>query len=222
METGTCRTVVLISGRGSNLQSLIDATADGGLALELAAVISDQAAAGGLERARTAGIPTAVVQRSDHADRVAFDRALAERIDTCNPDLVILAGFMRVLGAAFVDRYHGRLLNLHPSLLPAYPGLNTHQRALAEGESEHGCSIHFVTAELDAGPIIAQAVVAITPDDDAASLAERVQRQEHRLLPLVAGWFAAGRLHQAGGQVCLDGQLLTAPVRIRAADPLPP
>ena len=216
-----CRTVVLISGRGSNLQSLIEATAAGRTGIHLCAVISDQASAGGLELARAAGIPTHVVSRPGYPDRAAFDQALAGRIDACGAGLIVLAGFMRVLGPEFVDRYSGRVLNLHPSLLPAYPGLHTHQRVLDAGGTEHGCSIHFVTAELDGGPVIAQAVIAVSAEDDAGTLARRVQEQEHRLLPLVVGWYAAGRLQQEDGAVRLDGHRLGAPVRIAAGDPLP-
>ncbi len=175
--------VVLISGNGSNLQAIIDAIAHGSLAARIAAVISNEPDAGGLERARRAGIPTRVVCHRDHAGRSEFDRALAVEIEGFAPDLLVLAGFMRILGADFVRRYPGRILNIHPALLPRFRGTDTHRRALEAGVAEHGASVHVVTEELDAGPVIRQARVPVLPDDDPDTLAARVLAEEHRLYP---------------------------------------
>lgn len=207
------RAVILISGRGSNMEALLTA----GLAVEFAAVISNTAAAKGLDSAARLGVATTVVDHRDHADRVAFDAALAAAIDRHAPDLVILAGFMRVLTEAFVRRYAGRLINIHPALLPAFPGLNTHRRALAAGVKLHGCSVHFVTPAVDSGPIIIQAAVPVFPDDSEASLAARVLEQEHRIFPLAVRWFAEGRL-----QVRADGTVVVAGLAPRAAALLSP
>lgn len=207
------RLVVLVSGNGSNLQAFIDRVADGSLPAVIAAVISNRPDAGALERARRAGIPAEVVDHRVYADRAAFDDALAATIDRYRPDAVILAGFMRILTPGFVHRYRGRLLNVHPSLLPRYPGLDTHARALAAGDREHGSSVHFVTEELDGGPVVAQATVPVRENDTAASLQARVQLAEHHLYPLVAGWLASGRLHLADHGVTLDGAPLAEPVR---------
>lgn len=171
--------VVLISGSGSNLQAIIDAQ----LPCEIRAVISNRAQAYGLERARLAGIPTEVIDHREFADRAAFDAALQQRIDHYRPDLVVLAGFMRILTDELVNHYRGRMINIHPSLLPKYRGTNTHARAIEAGESEAGCSVHWVTPELDAGPVILQARVAIHPGDSADTLAARVLEQEHRIYP---------------------------------------
>ncbi len=184
------RVVVLISGRGSNLRALLQAD----LPVTFAAVISNRADAGGLAIAAAHGVPTQVLAHQAYADRAAYDGALAQAIDAHAPDLVVLAGFMRVLTADFVRRYHGRMINIHPALLPAFPGLNTHARALAAGVRVHGCTVHFVTAEVDAGPIIAQAAVPVRAGDDAEALAARVLRQEHRLFPTVLRWFAQERV----------------------------
>lgn len=205
-----CRVVVLISGSGSNLQAIIDGCSSGRVAAEVVAVISNQADAYGLERARQAGISAEVVSHRDHADRASFDAALAARIDAHGADLVVLAGFMRILTDDFVRRYQGRLVNIHPSLLPKYPGLHTHQRAIDAGDSEHGCSVHFVTPELDGGPVILQAKVPLFPGDDADTLRERVHVQEHAIYPLVVHWFGSGRLALTDAGVTLDGQLLPA------------
>jgi phosphoribosylglycinamide formyltransferase 1 len=199
-----CRVVVLLSGRGSNLRAIIDATRAGELPIELGAVISNRPAAPGLEVARAAGLVTDVVDHTAYRDRTTFDRALSERIDCHRPDLVVLAGFMRVLGAEFIDHYAGRLINIHPSLLPAFPGLRTHERALAAGASEHGASVHFVTHEVDGGPIIVQARVPILPTDTPETLAARVLQQEHRIYPLAIRWFAEGRLTLRNGKALLD------------------
>ena len=183
--------VILISGRGSNMEAIVRARIPG---VRIAAVISNRPAASGLAFAREHGIATAVVDHTAHADRASFDAALAECIDAHAPDLVVLAGFMRVLTDGFVRRYEGRLLNIHPSLLPAFPGLHTHRRALDAGVKVHGATVHFVTAELDDGPIVVQAVVPVRADDDEATLAARVLAQEHVIYPQVVRWFAEDRL----------------------------
>lgn len=202
--------VVLISGNGSNLQAIIDAVATTALPVEIRAVISNKPEAQGLERARRAGIAALVVDHRQYPDRAAFDAALQSAIDQYQPRLVVLAGFMRILTPEFVAHYHGRLLNVHPSLLPAFRGIDTHRRALEAGVKEHGVSIHFVTAELDGGPVAAQTVVAVLPGDDASSLAARVQQAEHTLYPQVIRWFAEGRLTLRANRAMLDGQ----PVRL--------
>jgi len=191
--------VVLISGRGSNLQALLDA------GVPVSAVISNQAGAGGLAVAARRGVPTAVVEHRRFATREAFEAALAGEIDRHAPRLVALAGFMRVLTPGFVARYAGRLVNIHPSLLPEFPGLNTHARALAAGAKRHGCTVHFVTGELDHGPIIAQASVPVLPDDTADTLAARVLAQEHRIYPRAVRWFLDGLLVIEGGKVRVKG-----------------
>lgn len=183
------KVVILISGRGSNMQALLEAA----LPVEFACVISNKADAQGLEIAAAHGVPTCVLNHRDYPDRPAFDRALAAEIDRHAPDLVILAGFMRVLTEAFVRHYHRRLINIHPALLPAFPGLDTHARALAGGVKLHGCTVHFVTPEVDAGPILAQAAVPVLADDTPATLAARVLAQEHRLFPRAVRWLAEGR-----------------------------
>ncbi len=215
-ETRKLPVVALISGRGSNLQAIIDAMQRGTLPIELRAVISNRPEAQGLARARAAGIPAEVVDHTAYPDREAFDRALAERIAAHAPGLIVLAGFMRILGEAFLERFAGRLLNIHPSLLPALRGLHTHARALAEGLTEHGASVHFVTNELDSGPVILQAKVAVHPGDDAQTLAARVLEQEHRIYPLAVRWVAEGRVRLgADGRVVLDGRPLARPPVLR-------
>jgi len=191
--------VVLISGRGSNMQALLDA------GIPVAAVISNVTGAAGLAIAEQRGIATRVVPHKDYASRESFEEALAGQIDAFSPRLVALAGFMRVLGPGFVDGYRDRMLNIHPSLLPAFPGLNTHERALAEGVKLHGCTVHFVTADLDHGPIVAQAAVPVRRDDTAASLAQRVLKQEHVLYPRAVRWFLDGRLVIKRGTVNVKG-----------------
>ena len=196
--------VILISGRGSNMTALIDAAAGGAFPARVAGVLSNRPAAPGLEIAASRGIPTQVVDHARYRDREAFDAALSEAIDVWSPDLVALAGFMRILGDGFVARYAGRLINIHPSLLPAFPGLSTHRRALEAGVRLHGCTVHFVTPALDHGPIIAQAAVPVLDGDDAASLAARVLEQEHRLYRQAVRWFVEGRLSIVDGRVALD------------------
>ena len=206
----TCDVVVLLSGTGSNLQALIDSTRTGDSPVRIAAVISNRSDAYGLQRAQDAGIDTRSLDHKAFDGREAFDSALIELIDAFNPKLVVLAGFMRILSADFVRHYEGRLLNIHPSLLPKYKGMHTHQRALDAGDSEHGCSVHFVTEELDGGPLVVQAVVPVESGDSAQTLAQRVHTQEHRIYPLAVRWFAEGRLILGDQGALLDGQLLAA------------
>ena len=200
------RVVVLISGRGSNLQAIIDDASDPGCPFELCAVISNRPRAAGLERAKQAHISARVVDHKSHGSREQFDAALMESIDAFHPGLIVLAGFMRVLTPDFVNHYDGRLINIHPSLLPEFPGLDTHQRAITSGAREHGASVHFVGAALDSGPLIVQARVPLLASDDAATLAARVLEQEHRILPRAIRWFAEGRLATDDGRVLLDGK----------------
>ena len=212
---GLPRIVILISGSGSNLQAIIDAVAEHRLHVRITAVISNRADARGLERAQRAGLQTVVVDHRSHFDRGSFDAALRDAIDVHHPDLVVLAGFMRILTAPFVDHYRGRMLNIHPSLLPQFRGLDTHTRALEAGVTEHGASVHFVTSELDGGPVVAQVQVPVEPGDTAQRLAARVLEQEHRLYPMVIEWFAQGRLQlRDDGKVSLDGHELRAPCRL--------
>ncbi len=206
MMSGRAGLVVLISGRGSNLQAIIDAVRAGELPAEIRAVISSEPGAPGTARARTAGIPTQVVDYRDFGSREDFDRALMQQIDAYQPQLVVLAGFMRILGKDFIDHYAGRLINIHPALLPEFPGLNTHARALQSGATRHGASVHFVTHEVDGGPVIIQAAVPVLPDDSPETLAERVLQEEHRIYPRAIRWFIDGRLSVEGGRVLLDGQ----------------
>ncbi|QQS53306.1 MAG: phosphoribosylglycinamide formyltransferase [Candidatus Competibacteraceae bacterium] len=215
--TRKIRLVVLISGRGSNLQAILDQAANGELPVEVAAVISNRPGVHGLERARQAGVPALELDHKYFTDRTEFEATLIEMIDRQQPDLVALAGFMRVLTASFTEHYRGRLLNIHPSLLPRFRGLHTHERAIAAGETAHGASIHFVTAELDGGPVIVQARVPVLPGDDPDTLAARVLEQEHRLYPLAIRWFAAGRVRLDGERVWFDGKPLAAPLRLEEA-----
>jgi phosphoribosylglycinamide formyltransferase-1 len=199
--------VILISGRGSNMEALIAARDAGELPVNIAAVISNRPDAGGLETAARAGIVTRCIDHAAFASREGFDAALAECIDGFAADLVVLAGFMRILGDTFVRHFGRRLLNIHPSLLPAFPGLHTHQRALDEGVRIHGCTVHFVTPALDHGPIVIQAAVPVLDGDDEATLAARVLRQEHRIYPQAVRWFASDRLRLDAGcvRVAADG-----------------
>ncbi|MFP4243522.1 MAG: phosphoribosylglycinamide formyltransferase [Ectothiorhodospira sp.] len=211
--------VVLISGSGTNLQALIDAVTRGEIPGRIRAVLSNRPGVAGLERAERAGIPAQVIDHRTYPDRETFDQALMAHIDAHDPALVVLAGFMRVLTPAFVDHYTGRLINIHPSLLPDFRGLHTHERALEAGVQTHGCTVHFVNGELDGGPAIAQAGVPVEANDTPQSLAARVQCQEHRIYPQVVRWFCEGRLKLADdGQVHLDDQPLQTPLR---ADEVP-
>jgi phosphoribosylglycinamide formyltransferase-1 len=205
--------VILISGRGSNMQALLQAK----LPCTIAAVISNRADAHGLEIARQHGIATAVVSHRDYADRAAFDTALAQVLDNHQPDIIVLAGFMRILTEQFVNRYRGKLINIHPSLLPAYAGVNTHERALHDGVKIHGCTVHFVTPDLDHGPIIIQAAVQVLSDDTPQTLARRVLHEEHRIYPQAIDWLCRGQVYlNAAGKVASDrleqpGTALIAP-----------
>lgn len=206
----THQLAVLISGSGTNLQAIMDAQKAGTLDAEIAVVFSNRANAAGLERAAQAGIPTASLDHRDYPNREQFDQAMIEVLTPYAPDTVVLAGFMRILSAVFVRHYAGQLINIHPSLLPKYRGLNTHARALEAGDSEHGCSIHFVTEELDGGPLIAQAPIAVHANDTVDSLSKRVQQREHLLYPQVLQWRAQDRLELTDNGVVLDGKPLPA------------
>jgi phosphoribosylglycinamide formyltransferase-1 len=206
--------VILISGRGSNMEALVAARDAGTLPVNIAAVISNRPAAQGLETAEKAGITAHYIDHKAFAERNAFDAALAECIDGFAPDLVVLAGFMRILSDGFVRHYAGRLMNIHPSLLPAFPGLHTHRRALEEGVRIHGCTVHFVTPALDHGPVIIQAAVPVLDSDDEATLAARVLRQEHRIYAQAVRWFAEGRLRLDDGRVRLAGELADGAVLV--------
>lgn len=204
--------VILISGYGSNLDAVINAINEKKIPNTLIqAVISNRPDAFGLTRAKQRDIPTHCVDHTHFRDRDSFDAALIEKIQQFKPDLVVLAGFMRILTPKFVREFKGKLLNVHPSLLPKYKGLNTHQRAIDAGDREHGCSIHFVTEALDGGPIVAQAVVNIDPEDTPESLAVKVRIEEHKLFPLCIQWFAQNRLEMIGEQATFDGKLITPP-----------
>jgi phosphoribosylglycinamide formyltransferase-1 len=200
------RFVILVSGQGSNMQAIVQACQSGRCSAEVVAVLASRAQTGGITWAATQNIPTEIVPHADFASREAFDEALAQKIDAYAPDYVLLAGFMRVLTPAFVARYAGRLINIHPSLLPAFPGLHTHAQALAKGVQTHGCTVHFVTPVLDHGPIIAQGVVPVLARDTPESLAARVLAVEHRVYPAVAAWLAEGRVRLCADQrVEVDG-----------------
>ncbi|MGN6738479.1 phosphoribosylglycinamide formyltransferase [Dyella sp.] len=215
MTTAPLRVAVLASGRGSNLAALLQARSRGELPAEFVLVGSDKADAGALTLAREAGIPTAVLDPRRFPDRVSFDHTLFERIQESGAELLVLAGFMRIIDGAALAPWVGRMINIHPSLLPKYRGLHTHRRALAAGDLEHGASVHYVTAELDGGPVIAQARLAITPQDDEQTLAARLLGYEHRLLPAVVSYIAQGRLALRDGQVLLDGRPLATPLQWR-------
>ncbi len=202
------RLVILISGSGSNMVAIADAVRSGDIDADIAAVICNRPEAAGLQKARDRDIETVALDHKEFDSRDAFDFALMRKIDDYQPDLVILAGFMRILTADFVRHYQGRMLNIHPSLLPKYQGLNTHQRALEAGDAEHGVTVHFVTEELDGGPNVIQAVVPVTGDDDPAVLQKRVQTQEHVIYPIAIKWFVSGRLSMKEGAALLDGKVL--------------
>lgn len=204
------RIVVLISGSGTNLQAIMDDCLAANHPGEVVAVVSNKADAYGLVRAQQMHIATEIVDHKSFADRDSYDQALMQTIDQFQPDLVVLAGFMRILTPSFVQHFSGKLLNIHPSLLPKYQGLHTHQRAIDAGDSEHGVSVHFVTEELDGGPVILQAKVPVFPEDDAEELAARVHQQEYRIYPLVVRWFCQKRLQMHAGVALLDGNTLPA------------
>lgn len=197
--------VILISGRGSNMQAIVQKCKQESWQANLSAVVSNRGDAAGLSFARNEGIPTAVLSHKDFSDRASYDAALIDVIDAYQPDIVVLAGFMRILTPAFVEHYQGRLLNIHPSLLPNFRGLHTHQQAIDAGVRVHGATIHFVTSELDGGPIIAQAVVPVLPDDDEDTLADRVLEQEHKIFPRVIKWLVDDLLKtDENGKVVFD------------------
>jgi len=206
------RIVVLVSGRGSNLQAIVREIEAGRLDAKVAAVISDRADAAALPWAGERGIPTAVLAPKSYSDREAYGGALADLVDSHAPDLLVMAGFMRILSDGFVNRFRGRALNIHPSLLPRYPGLHTHRRALEAGDRVHGASVHFVTPELDGGPVVLQASVPVLSGDDEDRLAARVLRQEHVIYPECIGWYADGRLELRDGTPWLDGRALATPI----------
>lgn len=212
--SGPLPVVVLVSGRGSNLRAIDARIAAGELPARILAVLSDREDAAALAWAAERGLATGAVPQRQYADRAAFDAALGNVIAGYAPALVVLAGFMRILGSPLVERFAGRMLNIHPSLLPKYPGLHTHRRVLEAGDAEHGASVHFVTTELDGGPVVLQARVPVLPGDDEAMLAQRVLVQEHRIYPLAIRWFAEGRLCVDGGVVRFDGRPLAAPLLV--------
>jgi len=207
-----CKTAILVSGSGTNLQAFIDRVAAGALDLELSVVLSNRAEAFGLVRAQQAGIPTVCIAHGQYSDRASFDQAMAEKLDAWQPDLLVLAGFMRILGAGFVERYAGKILNIHPALLPAYPGLNTHQRVLDAGDEWHGSTVHFVTEELDGGPRILQGRLPVVAGESATQLAERVQTIEHQIYPEAAGWVGEGRVEYRDGRTWIDGVRADEPI----------
>lgn len=213
-DSGMLRVAVLISGSGTNLQAIIDAVAAENMPINLVAVLSDKPDAYGLQRAAAAGIPTVAVNYKAFANRSDYETQLASELAKLRPDVVVLAGYMRILPATIVNTYFGRMLNVHPSLLPAYPGLNTYARVLAAGERYHGATVHFVIPELDAGPAIIQYRVPVEPADTEASLRARVQAGEYQIYPQALGWIADGRLKLESNQVLLDNQPLTSPVII--------
>ncbi len=208
--------VVLISGRGSNLKAILEAIDAGELHAVVCAVISDRADAPGLEHARKRAIDTLALDATDYPDREAYDRALQGMVDLFHPGLVVLAGFMRILSPAFVNHYAGRLINIHPSLLPQFRGLNTHRRAIEAGADEHGASVHFVTEELDGGPVVAQVRLPVLTGDSADTLAQRVLEQEHHLYVTVIQWVAEGRVTLEGDGLRFDGKALDAPKQLEA------
>jgi phosphoribosylglycinamide formyltransferase 1 len=206
--------VILISGRGSNMRALIEHGRAETAAYSICSVIADRADAGGLEVAREFGIAARALTPARGAQRAEYDGVLAEAIDECSPSLIALAGFMRILSAPFVERYAGRILNIHPSLLPKYPGLHTHRRAIEAGEAEHGVTVHFVTEQLDGGPRVIQARVAVEAGDTETTLSRRVLALEHVIFPLAVNWFCAGRLRCEAGKALLDGRILSEPLQL--------
>jgi len=220
MTTPPLTLAVLASGRGSNLQALLDAITAGALGARIVGVFSDKPACGAIAIARGRGLHAVAIRPRDCADRAAHDEALFSEIAAVQPDLIVCAGYMRIIGAASVRRFEGRMINLHPSLLPKYPGLDTHARAIAAGDREHGASVHAVVAELDAGPLLAQVRFAVLPGDDAAALARRLLPREHALLVATAGLFAQRRMQLHADHARLDGRPLSAPLLLDAANQL--
>ena len=216
-STSGTSAAVLISGSGTNLQAFIDATQSGNLDLHLGVVLSNQPAAAGLVRARKASISVECVEHRNFPDREQFEAALVSKLDQYEPDLIILAGFMRILTPVFINHFAGRIFNIHPSLLPKYPGLDTHQRAIDAGDQWHGSTVHFATEELDGGPRIIQGRVPVLPDDTAETLAARVLKVEHQIYPQAAALFAAGRLEYRDGGAWLDGARLNEPLQYDAS-----
>lgn len=212
MSAEPCRTAILISGSGTNLQSFIDRVAEGSTSIELCGVFSNRPDAFGLTRARDAGIETLCLEHGRFETRESFDRAVAEALAAWEPGLLVLAGFMRILSPWFVQHFAGRILNIHPALLPLYPGLQTHERVLEAGDTHHGSTVHFVTEELDGGPRILQGRIRVAPSSDPDELKERVQAVEHRIYPTAADWFGSGRLQMKDGATWLDGKPLDEPV----------
>jgi phosphoribosylglycinamide formyltransferase-1 len=211
--TQPSRVVVLISGRGSNMRALVERSADPAMGYQVAGVLSDRLQAGGLKVAADLGVPARALVPDEAVLRADYEAALAAAIDEFSPSLIALAGFMRILSAPFVARYAGRILNIHPSLLPKYPGLATHRRVLEAREAQHGATVHFVTADLDGGAPIIQGRIRVEPDDDADRLAARVHVLEHRIYPLAVRWYCTGRLRYSAGQAWLDGKALSGPVQ---------
>jgi len=215
MVSARYRIVVLISGNGSNLQAIIDAIAKGQILAEIMAVISNQPEAYGLQRARSADIPSEVLSYADYNDREKYDQALMNCIDRYQPDLIVLAGFMRILSDGFVNHYLGRMINIHPSLLPKYKGLHTHRRVLQAGDSEHGATVHFVTPELDSGPVILQGKTSVQAMETEQQLTSRIHQIEHIIYPQTITWFAQGRLGLSSNSVLLDHQPISEQDKIR-------
>lgn len=215
--TAHCKTAVLISGSGTNLQAFIDRIATGELALDLEVVFSNRPDAFGLKRADAAGIATACLEHGAYPDRESFDRAVIDTLDRWQPELLVLAGFMRILSPAFVNHYRGRILNIHPALLPRYPGLDTHRRVLDAGDEWHGSTVHFVTEELDGGPLILQGRLRVDPNETADELMHRVQAIEHRIYPEAAGMVGSGRVQFRDGKTWIDGRIAEEPA-IRTFD----
>jgi phosphoribosylglycinamide formyltransferase 1 len=207
---------ILISGRGSNMRAIAGRALAGDLPVDVRVVVSDQPQAAGLAVAASMNIPTRTLSPRDYADRVSYDAALVELLNAYEPELVVLAGYMRILSSIFIQAYAGRILNVHPSLLPKYRGLHTHRRTLEAGDATHGASVHFVTAELDGGPIIVQALLDVRAEDTEATLSSRVQAQEHRIYPQAIDWFARGRLRLQNERVWLDDRELDQPVVVDA------
>jgi phosphoribosylglycinamide formyltransferase-1 len=208
--------VILISGRGTNLQSIIDAVKDGGIKARISAVISNRPDAKGLQRARDEDINAVVIDQTQYEDRSTYDRALIAKIDEYAPDLIVLAGFMRILSEEFIRHFDSMILNIHPSLLPEFKGLHTHRRALEAGKKVHGASVHFVSNELDSGPVVIQVEVPVLPGDTEDTLAERILQQEHVIYPQAISWFVEERLKLNGNTILLDGNALNEPVLWKA------